>query len=35
VMDRAVAAREDEAAIEALRAETLDLCQAFPLYPDM
>ena len=35
VMDRAVQAREDEAAIDALRAETLDLCSAFPLYPDM
>ena len=35
VMDRAVAAREDEAALETLRGETLELCRAFPLYPDL
>ncbi len=35
VMDRAVAAREDEDALAKLRAETGDLCRSFPLYPDL
>ncbi len=35
VMDRAVTAREDEDALVKLRGETLELCRAFPLYPDL
>jgi glycine hydroxymethyltransferase len=35
VVDRAVAAREDEAVLETLRGETQELCGAFPLYPGL
>ncbi len=34
IMDRAVAAKDDEAALDALAGETRELCGAFPLYPD-
>ncbi len=35
IMDRAVAARDDEAALAALRGESEELCRAFPLYGDL
>ncbi|MCB1184413.1 serine hydroxymethyltransferase [bacterium] len=35
IIDRAVAARADQAALDALRAESADLCREFPLYPGM
>ncbi|MDY0109163.1 MAG: serine hydroxymethyltransferase [Candidatus Krumholzibacteria bacterium] len=35
IMDRAVTARGDAAALARLRAESLELCRAFPLYPDL
>ncbi|MBU2501415.1 serine hydroxymethyltransferase [bacterium] len=35
IMDRAVGARDDEAALAALRGESEELCRAFPLYPDL
>ena len=35
IMDRAVGARSDESALAALRAESEELCRAFPLYPDL
>ncbi len=35
IMDRAVQARDDEEALEELRAESAELCRAFPLYPDL
>jgi glycine hydroxymethyltransferase len=34
IMDRAVAAKDDEAALDALVGETLELGRAFPLYPE-
>jgi len=35
IIDRAVGAREDEAALAALRGESEELCRAFPLYPEL
>jgi glycine hydroxymethyltransferase len=35
IMDRAVDAREDEEALDRLRAESEELCRQFPLYPDL
>jgi glycine hydroxymethyltransferase len=35
IMDRAVSERENESALEKLRAEAAELCQAFPLYPGL
>ena len=35
IMDRAVQNREDQAALDGLRAESEELCKAFPLYPEM
>ncbi len=35
IIDRAVSAREDEAALAALRGESEELCRAFPLYPEL
>ncbi len=35
IMDRAVTAREDEAALDALQAETNALSGEFPLYPEL
>jgi len=34
IMDRAVADRDDEAALEKLCAESEELGRAFPLYPE-
>ena len=34
IIDRAVGARGDEAALAALRGESEELCRAFPLYPE-
>ncbi|HOX26660.1 MAG TPA: ribose 5-phosphate isomerase B [Candidatus Krumholzibacteria bacterium] len=34
LMDRAVASRTDDAALANLRAESEELCRAFPLYPE-
>jgi len=33
IMDRAVAAKQDEDALDRLRQESEDLCRSFPLYP--
>ena len=35
IMDEAVGARDDEAALARLRGRSGDLCRAFPLYPDL
>jgi len=35
IMDRAVAARGDQDALDRLRAESAALCREFPLYPDL
>ena len=35
IIDAAVTSRDDEAALAKLRGETLELCRAFPLYPDL
>ena len=35
IMDRAVVNRENEEALAALRAESVELCRVFPLYPDL
>jgi glycine hydroxymethyltransferase len=35
IMDRAVDVREDEEALDRLRAESEELCRQFPLYPDL
>ena len=35
IMDRAVQNRENEEALEALRAESEELCRSFPLYPGL
>jgi glycine hydroxymethyltransferase len=35
IMDAAVAARGDDAALARLRGRSGELCRAFPLYPDL
>jgi hypothetical protein len=35
IMDQAVQNREDQAALDGLRARSEDLCRSFPLYPGM